>query len=66
MAGYGLAVPDTWRITNSHDYVPTVPKLMGYCHVDHHVLLEGKAPFSIIGAMTGSHFGGDSALIIRV
>lgn len=47
---YDLAVPDTWRMTDSHDYVPTVPKLMGYCHVNHHVLLSGTARFSIVGA----------------
>ena len=47
---YNLAVPDTWRITNSHDYVPTVPKMLGYAHVDHHVLLEGRLPYSILGA----------------
>lgn len=50
IAEYNLAVPDTWRITNSHDYAPTLPKLMGYCHVDHHVLLAGKARYSIAGA----------------
>ena len=47
---YNAAVPDTWRVTNSHDYVPTVPKMLGYAHVDHHVMLEGRLPYSIIGA----------------
>ena len=47
---YNMAVPDTWRVTNSQDYVPTVPKLLGYAHVDHHVLLDGKSSYSILGA----------------
>ena len=49
-AAYNMAVPDTWRVTNSKDYVPTVPKLLGYTHVDHHVLLDGKITYSILGA----------------
>ncbi|PNW87796.1 hypothetical protein CHLRE_01g002400v5 [Chlamydomonas reinhardtii] len=32
-------VPDTWRITNANDIVPSVPRLMGYCHVGHAVRL---------------------------
>lgn len=32
-------VPDTWRITNANDIIPSVPRLMGYCHVGHAVRL---------------------------
>ncbi len=49
-SAYNAAVPDTWRVTNSKDYVPTVPKLLGYTHVDHNVLLDGKITYSILGA----------------
>ena len=54
-AAYNLAVSNTWRVTNSRDYVPTVPKLVGYCHVDHHVMLDGKAPVSIVGEYRHCH-----------
>lgn len=30
---YNSLVKDSWRIVNRRDIIPTVPKLMGYCHV---------------------------------
>ncbi|KAL3695407.1 hypothetical protein R1sor_009483 [Riccia sorocarpa] len=30
---YNKTVKDSWRIVNHRDIVPTVPRLMGYCHV---------------------------------
>lgn len=43
-AAFGAAVPDAWRVTNSSDVIPTVPRLAGYCHVSHGVRLaeDGK------------------------
>jgi len=39
---YNAAVPDSWRITNTQDIIPSVPRLLGYAHVAHSVrLLEG-------------------------
>ena len=26
-------VKDSWRVVNRRDIIPTVPRLMGYCHV---------------------------------
>ncbi|GJN02382.1 hypothetical protein PR202_ga19727 [Eleusine coracana subsp. coracana] len=33
-------VKDSWRIVNHRDIVPTVPRLMGYCHVEAPVYLK--------------------------
>ncbi|KAH9307385.1 hypothetical protein KI387_035296, partial [Taxus chinensis] len=30
---YNKRVKDSWRIVNHRDIIPTVPRLMGYCHV---------------------------------
>ncbi|XP_078166882.1 putative triglyceride lipase isoform X2 [Carex rostrata] len=30
---YNAKVKDSWRIVNHRDIIPTVPRLMGYCHV---------------------------------
>lgn len=30
---YNEKVKDSWRIVNHRDIIPTVPRLMGYCHV---------------------------------
>lgn len=32
-------VKDSWRVVNHRDIVPTVPRLMGYCHVAQPVYL---------------------------
>lgn len=32
-------VKDSWRIVNHRDIIPTVPRLMGYCHVAQPVYL---------------------------
>ena len=62
-AAYNAAVPDTWRVTNSKDYVPTVPKLLGYTHVDHHVLLDGKITYSILGASVNATSASDACCV---
>ncbi|KAL6903678.1 hypothetical protein ACP4OV_004491 [Aristida adscensionis] len=33
-------VKDSWRIVNHRDIIPTVPRLMGYCHVEAPVYLK--------------------------
>ncbi|TVU15304.1 hypothetical protein EJB05_38818, partial [Eragrostis curvula] len=37
---YNTKVKDSWRIVNHRDIVPTVPRLMGYCHVEAPVYLK--------------------------
>ena len=32
-------VKDNWRVVNHRDIIPTVPRLMGYCHVEQPVFL---------------------------
>ncbi|KAJ0245500.1 putative triglyceride lipase [Hirschfeldia incana] len=36
---YNQKVKDSWRVVNHRDIIPTVPRLMGYCHVAHPVFL---------------------------
>ncbi|XP_065862927.1 uncharacterized protein [Euphorbia lathyris] len=36
---YNQKVKDTWRVVNHRDIIPTVPRLMGYCHVAQPVYL---------------------------
>ncbi|KAL1548315.1 hypothetical protein AAHA92_16561 [Salvia divinorum] len=36
---YNQKVKDSWRVINHRDIIPTVPRLMGYCHVAHPVYL---------------------------
>ncbi|EFJ45180.1 hypothetical protein VOLCADRAFT_94625, partial [Volvox carteri f. nagariensis] len=40
-------VPDAWRVTNSNDIIPSVPRLMGYCHVGHAVRLDSEGQLRI-------------------
>ncbi|XP_072986920.1 uncharacterized protein [Typha latifolia] len=37
---YNAKVKDSWRIVNHRDIIPTVPRLMGYCHVAEPVYLS--------------------------
>ncbi|KAK0606997.1 hypothetical protein LWI29_007534 [Acer saccharum] len=36
---YNEKVKDSWRVVNHRDIIPTVPRLMGYCHVAQPVYL---------------------------
>ncbi|GFP96184.1 probable feruloyl esterase a [Phtheirospermum japonicum] len=36
---YNEKVQDSWRVVNHRDIIPTVPRLMGYCHVAQPVYL---------------------------
>lgn len=33
-------VKDSWRVVNHRDIIPTVPRLMGYCHVAQPIYLS--------------------------
>lgn len=35
-------MPDTWRLVNRDDVIPTVPRMMGYCHVGNALILGDK------------------------
>uniref|UniRef100_A0A0D9W705 Fungal lipase-type domain-containing protein n=1 Tax=Leersia perrieri TaxID=77586 RepID=A0A0D9W705_9ORYZ len=37
---YNATVKDSWRVVNHRDIIPTVPRLMGYCHVEAPVYLK--------------------------
>ncbi|KAF7009949.1 hypothetical protein CFC21_024431 [Triticum aestivum] len=37
---YNAKVKDSWRVVNHRDIIPTVPRLMGYCHVETPVYLK--------------------------
>ncbi|XP_024398281.1 uncharacterized protein [Physcomitrium patens] len=40
---YNKVVKDSWRIVNHRDIIPTVPRLMGYCHVAQPIYLSAGA-----------------------
>jgi hypothetical protein len=37
-------VKDSWRVVNHRDIIPTIPRLMGYCHVNQPVFLAAGVP----------------------
>ena len=43
---YDKIVPNSWRITTLKDIVPTVPRLLGYAHVDHCVYIDGEGRYN--------------------
>ncbi|CAM6123105.1 unnamed protein product [Calypogeia fissa] len=44
---YNKIVKNSWRVVNHRDIVPTVPRLMGYCHVAQPIYLAAeKSPVS--------------------
>lgn len=49
---FNRLVPSCWRVTNRGDAVALVPRLLGYSHVGHRVLLteEGKAVIELDSA----------------
>ena len=46
-AAFNSQVPDSWRISNHRDIVPSVPRLLGYCHVKHSVRLTSDGGLTI-------------------
>ncbi|XP_054793984.1 uncharacterized protein LOC129299533 isoform X2 [Prosopis cineraria] len=53
---YNEKVKDSWRVVNHRDIIPTVPRLMGYCHVAQPVYL---APGDFRNAMENMEILGD-------
>ncbi|XP_050892885.1 uncharacterized protein LOC127098353 isoform X2 [Lathyrus oleraceus] len=39
-----LKVKDSWRVVNHRDIIPTIPRLMGYCHVNQPLFLAAGVP----------------------
>ena len=50
VSSYAALVLDTWRVYNVRDVVPTVPRLLGFAHVPHGVLLNGAEGTLRVGA----------------
>ncbi|MED6173292.1 hypothetical protein PIB30_058033 [Stylosanthes scabra] len=53
---YNEKVKDSWRVVNHRDIIPTVPRLMGYCHVAQPVYL---APGALRDALENKDILGD-------
>ncbi|KAM3708414.1 hypothetical protein ACJW31_02G095100 [Castanea mollissima] len=53
---YNEKVKDSWRVVNHRDIIPTVPRLMGYCHVAQPVYL---AAGDLRDAMENMELSGD-------
>ena len=64
-------MPDSWRITNLNDLVPTMPRLMGYVHVRHGVRLgahgqlffETEGMAEAVGVIASGEGDGGTTLI---
>lgn len=41
---YLQKVKDSWRVVNHRDIIPTIPRLMGYCHVNQPLFLAAGVP----------------------
>ncbi|GAB2295340.1 hypothetical protein Dimus_029512 [Dionaea muscipula] len=57
---YNEKVKDSWRVVNHRDIIPTVPRLMGYCHVAQPVYLGAGA---LCKALENMETYGDGDLI---
>ena len=54
---YLQKVKDSWRVVNPRDIIPTVPRLMGYCHVAQPVYLAGgELKDALVGHLFSSVF----------
>ncbi|KAL4591023.1 hypothetical protein LXL04_003971 [Taraxacum kok-saghyz] len=53
---YNEKVKDSWRVVNHRDIIPSVPRLMGYCHVAHPIYL---APGDVENALENMEVVGD-------
>ncbi|KFK36238.1 hypothetical protein AALP_AA4G096300 [Arabis alpina] len=52
---YNQKVKDSWRVVNHRDIIPTVPRLMGYCHVAQPVYLAAGEVESVEFQKDGYH-----------
>ncbi|XP_061990765.1 uncharacterized protein LOC133709147 isoform X1 [Rosa rugosa] len=53
---YNEKVKDSWRVVNHRDIIPTVPRLMGYCHVAQPVYLATR---DLTNALENMELSGD-------
>lgn len=45
-------VKDSWRVINRRDIIPTIPRLMGYCHVAQPIYLAtGYMESALVGSL---------------
>ncbi|KAJ8451194.1 hypothetical protein Cgig2_013966 [Carnegiea gigantea] len=58
---YNEKVKDSWRVVNHRDIIPTVPRLMGYCHVAQPVYLAAGDHKSVQenAELSGDGYEGD-------
>ncbi|KAB2599906.1 hypothetical protein D8674_010177 [Pyrus ussuriensis x Pyrus communis] len=54
---YNEKVKDSWRVVNHRDIIPTIPRLMGYCHVAQPVYLATGDLRNALGNMELSEDG---------
>jgi hypothetical protein len=47
-------VRDSWRVVNHRDIIPTVPRLMGYCHIGQPIYLSAGTMNNIVCAFSCS------------
>jgi len=58
---YNEKVKDSWRVVNHRDIIPTVPRLMGYCHVAQPIYLSagGRNDNIVERDLLGDGYQGD-------
>ncbi|KAI3983178.1 hypothetical protein MKX01_039669 [Papaver californicum] len=56
---YNEKVKDSWRIVNHRDIIPTIPRLMGYCHVVQPIYLAS-------GDLSDAFMKGEKQLIEKI
>ncbi|XP_024521809.1 uncharacterized protein LOC9643578 [Selaginella moellendorffii] len=73
---YNKVIKDSWRIVNHRDIIPTVPRLMGYCHVAQAIYLSSLEKTSELeedvigeatpGGIVGEFLKGEKQLINKL
>lgn len=59
-------VKDSWRVVNHRDIIPTVPRLMGYCHVAQPVYLAaGDLKIALVSYSFSISYGGQLSTIMK-
>lgn len=58
---YNEKVKDSWRVVNHRDIVPSIPRLMGYCHVAQPIyLVSGEIKKAMVDIeLLGDNYEGD-------
>ncbi|XP_057772152.1 uncharacterized protein LOC130991777 isoform X1 [Salvia miltiorrhiza] len=60
---YNQKVKDSWRVVNHRDIIPTVPRLMGYCHVAQPVYLTAGNQGDDVGDLDVLEVGYEADII---